>query len=76
MAITFKLKNSMTIEEIKEKLPDVKVKYQGKIYNAILTGRKNTFATIHTITEYNVQSFDYSWQAIERAINNDTALIA
>jgi hypothetical protein len=68
---------NMTIKELKEKLPDVKVNVDGKTYTGILTGRINKFATVtvhHPV--WGKHNFEFSWQAVTRAINNDTELVS
>lgn len=61
---------NMTINEIKEQLPDVKVNVNGKIETCQIAGRKLDYPSVYT----SIGRFEYSWQAIERAINDNTAL--
>jgi hypothetical protein len=63
----------MTIDEIKEKLPDVKVKVFGEVYNGMLSGREKQFPLVYVFELR--QSYAFSWHAIYRAVNNNTALI-
>lgn len=62
----------MTIEEIKENLPDVKIEFEGKVQSAHVRGRKNKFASVIL---KNGLVFEYAWQTIERVINNGSYLI-
>jgi len=64
----------MNIKEIKEKLPPVQVKYNGKIYTGRIIGRKLDFPTVYI--EENQRAWSFSWQSIERAINTNKYLIA
>jgi hypothetical protein len=63
---------SYTIEEVKEKLPSVRVIIGTKVAKGRVVGRKNKFATVHT----RLGSYEFSWLAITRAINGNYALIA
>ena len=64
----------MTIDEIKERLPDVKVSFNGDVYNGVLSGRERQFPLVTIFHSMRAQSFEFSWSAIERAINTDTPL--
>jgi len=63
----------MTIAEIKEQLPDVKVKLYGRIVTGQLAGRKLDYPTVHLRT-CPPSSFQYSWETIQHSINTDTPL--
>ena len=73
----------MTLAEIKEKLPRVKVKLaSGRVVEAALSGRKNTYASVYYPTDpqfvrgfFTQHKWEFSWEAIEQAINNNTSLI-
>lgn len=53
----------MTIEEIKENLPEVRVKIDGKIYRTRVAGRLNDYADI--------LGCSYSWEAVQRVVNGE-----
>jgi hypothetical protein len=66
----------LTIEEIKDLLPDVKVatdsgnrKFIGKV-----SGRKNRFATVTVYTYGLTSSYEVSWPTVARAYNNNSAI--
>lgn len=59
----------MNINEIKETLPDVDVKFNGQIFNGLVRGRKNEFATVF-IPDCD-RSFEFSWNAIQRFHNGE-----
>lgn len=64
----------MTLKQIKEDLPQVQIIFAGKQYTGGLSGRKNKFACVW-IQEFQVQ-FEFSWAAIERAVNEGHILRA
>lgn len=67
----------MTINEIKEKLPEVKICLEGKTFAGAVLGRNNPYATVtikNALFGIPYCSFTFSWAAIERAINNKTSL--
>jgi len=66
------MKHNYTVDEVKEKLPNVRVNVSGKITVGRVMGRKNRYATVHT----SKGSFEYSWIAVTRAVNGDYALKA
>lgn len=67
----------MTIDEIKKNLPPVKVKLANHVTVGRVYGRQLKFAQVvvydYTLGRHN--SWEFSWSAIEYAINNDEALI-
>lgn len=68
----------MTIEQVKEQLPSVKLFRCGKTYNATVKGRKLPFAMVcinpqDGNKDYEL-SWEFSWASITRAINTDTPL--
>jgi hypothetical protein len=73
----------MTIDEIKKNLPTVKVKLtSGIIVLGRVSGRKLDYPKVvvptygvHYPIKVEPMAWEFSWQAIERAINTDTALI-
>lgn len=67
----------MTIKKIKEKLPNIRVKINNRIYTGILSGKKNKFATISIFIDCFPEyvNYEFSWEAIARSINKDTFLI-
>jgi hypothetical protein len=68
----------MNLQEIKEKLPVVKIKFQNKIYNGIISGRKNDFPSVSFVLDDPatgpIISFNFSWAAIYNAINKNKPL--
>ena len=65
----------MSIEQIKAELPDVKVNFLGKEFIGRVRGRKLSFASVSFGDTFQ-HSCDWSWSAIERAVNNNIALMA
>lgn len=57
----------LTIEQVKEQLPCVEVRYQGKTVMALVRGRQNKFASVSLWPSHDV-SFEYSWEAVHRAV--------
>ena len=65
----------MTIAEIKQKLPQVKVKINNTIVTASVSGRQLDFPIVHTnYLGVNLQ-WEFSWYAIQNAVNNNKVLI-
>jgi len=65
----------MTIQEIKENLPDIKIKLDnGEIVKGLVRGRNLRFAKVSRTT-WGGFAFDVAWETIERCINNNTPLI-
>jgi hypothetical protein len=67
-----KIQVGLTKNEIKEYLPDVKVKINGKVLNGKTGGRHNQFCTVY-VNELGIK-IEYSWNAIAYALNNQTYL--
>ncbi len=65
-------KYTYTVKEIKEMLPRVHVNYKGKVVMGRVVGRKNKYATVHTP----IGSWEFSWQSVTRAYNNNSILRA
>jgi len=68
----------MTINECKEKLPDVNVKitpYGKTFLKGMVRGRKNDFASIMFSNNGCLVTFEASWAAVARAATNGTAII-
>jgi hypothetical protein len=65
----------MTIEEIKKNLPTVKVKCFNTIVPAKISGRQLKYPIVHTSFLGTNLSWEFSWSAIEHAINTDSVLI-
>ena len=60
----------LTVAQVKEKLPSVRVNVNGKIVPGRVVGRKNKFATVHT----RLGSWDFSWLTVTRAHNSKSVL--
>jgi hypothetical protein len=65
----------MTIDEVKEELPDVKVCYDNTIQWANVYGRKNDFASVYPVNAPDGVKFEVSWLAVANAAGNDQAYI-
>jgi hypothetical protein len=65
----------MTINEIKRDLPPVYVKIFNTTIQAAISGRQLKYPIVHTNFMGNNLSWEFSWEAIEKAINTNTALI-
>ena len=60
---------------IKATLPDVKLSYCGRVYVGQLSGRERPFASVTIRSQTGAfLTWDYSWDTIARAVNNQTAL--
>lgn len=70
-----------TENSVKAALPDVAVRIGQKEYRGQVSGRKNTFASVHVQGDklrgikfpWNM-TIEYSWPAIVRSINTNTPL--
>lgn len=61
-----------TIEQVKQDLPDVLVIFQGKTYTGHTNGRKMDFCMVW-VPELSAHH-EFSWTAIQRAVNNNHSL--
>lgn len=70
------MEKQYTIDEIKENLQNVTIKVGKKMYVATVRGRKNQFATVSAMDKNNniICSYEFSWQAIQRATNRRSVL--
>jgi hypothetical protein len=66
---------ALTIEKIKEELPDVQIKVFDKIVTGHLAGRKNQFAGVWVEIEGTRLDWTFSWFAIKEALANNRALL-
>lgn len=64
---------SWTVEQVKEKLPDVKINVNGQIFDAKIYGRKRPFAYV---TWGIGEEVEFSWQTICNCLNNGRILRA
>ena len=64
----------MTIEQVKDELPDVSVKWRGTVYRAGVRGRKNRFATVFLFDLPEV-SAEWSWAAVARSVESGCPLV-
>lgn len=63
----------LSIEEVKETLPDVKISIDGQIYPAFVCGRKNQFPTVCAYKK-NYEA-EFSWEAVTRAANDPHVIL-
>lgn len=61
-----------SIELVKENLPSVQLKSGNRVSIATLSGRENQFATVMINNWY---SFQFSWDAIVRSLNENKPLL-
>lgn len=60
----------LTIKEIKEQLPDVKIRVNGKVETGKVRGRALQYAVVFV----GDNSWEYSWEAMQRAVNKNRIL--
>ena len=72
-----------TIASVKETLPEVRVQHNGKVYWACVRGRQNKFADVSLFTiihgnmiKFTGAHFEFAWETIVDALNNDRILSA
>ena len=58
----------MTVQEVKDKLPNVKVKLFGRVLTGHVSGRKKKYATVWVKSGGHIYDHQYSWQTVARAI--------
>ena len=64
-----------TIEEIKQNLPDVLVRMDKKMtVTGRVSGRRNAFATVSCEWHGVPVQYEYAWETIAHAVNNNTPL--
>lgn len=66
----------LTVDQVKETLPEVEVKRNGKIYAAKVRGRRMPFAEVYWETDCGPMSAEFAWETVTNAINNGTMLRA
>ena len=64
----------LSIQDVKDQLPDVKVNDNGTIHKAILRGRQLDFPKVHYGPNYQY-SFEVSWQTLTHCINENKPVI-
>ena len=65
----------MTIAEIKEKLPDVKVLYKNKVYIGRVYGRTNKFpTTVITVDGHDIH-FEVAWATVQQCLCKNVPII-
>lgn len=65
----------MTISVFKKNLPQVLVKYDGKVYRCNVSGRKNKFATVKIdLPNKTFVSWEFAWATLVRSINTPFVL--
>jgi hypothetical protein len=65
----------MTIYEIKRELPPVYIKIFNTTIQAAISGRQLKYPIVHCNFLGINHAWEFSWEAIERAINTNTVLI-
>ena len=60
-----------SIYTVKRDLPDVKIKIDGKVVTGKVRGRMEDFATVWSGNA----NYEYAWQTIANALNNDKPLL-
>lgn len=71
----------MTSAELKEQLPDVKIFYGGRLFDAALKGRKERFASVIPYMRINGgriwgESRSFTWETVLRSVNDNVPLNA
>ena len=69
-------KTPLTIDQVKDTLPNVQVKSHGKVYTAKVRGRRHAFAEVSWETDCGTMRADFAWQTVTNAINNNKELLA
>ena len=66
----------LTIDQVKDALPNVQVESRGKIYTGKLRNRHNPFAEVSCRTDYGAVYTQFSWETVTDAINSKKVLKA
>ena len=69
-------KPPLTIDQVKETLPNVQIESHGKTYTAKVRGRRNPFAEVSWDTDCGIMYAEFAWQTVTNAINNNEVLRA
>jgi len=68
----------MTIQEVKDTLPDVKIRIGDDVYEGKVSGSQRTYAKVTAWVGDDEQpwplSYDFSWKAVTRAANTGSIL--
>jgi hypothetical protein len=65
----------MTIQEVKDNLPDVPVKYGGKVVMGWLRGRLLPFPKVFIGPRGTIGGWEVSWETATRAINTGNPIL-
>lgn len=69
----------VTLEYVKEQLPDVLVEYQGGVFTGKVTGEDTDYATVTIAPDgdygYGYVTAEFSWEAVTRMINTGSPLV-
>lgn len=69
-----------TAKTVRQDLPDVQVKFMqaGKpvVITCIVSGRKETYATVRPFSNGSAMSWSFSWDAIARSLNTGRPLLS
>ena len=66
---------SVSVEEVKETLPEVRVNFEGKVHKGFMRTGDTTYAYVH-LKSLPGTKFQYDWEQIVDAINSDSVLEA
>jgi hypothetical protein len=75
----------MTVNEVKQELPMVRIRWNGKHWWGRVSGRLNRFATVcpwqaidkrKLVTTIIGPCIEFAWETVTRAVNSDTELHA
>lgn len=74
----------MTVAQVKAELPGVRVRFNGRVHNARVTGRKCEDACVTILADPRKRGhenppwadFHFSWAAVARAVNGGRVLHA
>lgn len=64
----------LTVEQVKELLPDVRVHILGMTVTARVSGRKERFAAVFVPMQGSWLNFQFSWETVTRAVNGGRVL--
>lgn len=64
---------SVNVEEVKRDLPEVKVSFEGKVMKGYIRTGDTEYAYVH-LKSLPGTKFQYDWEQIVDAVNNDTIL--
>lgn len=67
------LNEAYDVESVKENLPDVKIRFDGEVYDGYIRSNETEYAYVR-IYDFPGTKFKFSWETIVDSLNNKSVL--